>query len=185
MLYTKKGDDGKTSAFACDQRFSKSSAIAEALGSLDETNSFLGVIKSKINQGQTLNLQKGLTLISIIQEMQENLFIIQAEVAGAEKIIGEEKIREAEDLIAGIEKEIPPITSFIISGVSLESAELDFVRTLARKAERRVVAVAEEGLVKVSLNTLAYLNRLSSLLFALARLSAHKSGINEQSPSYE
>ena len=45
MLYTKKGDDGKTSAYHCDQRFSKSSAIAEALGSLDETNSFLGIVK--------------------------------------------------------------------------------------------------------------------------------------------
>ena len=133
--------------------------------------------------------------MDIIQEMQENLFIIQAEIAGAEKIIGEEKIREAEDLIAGIEKEIPPITSFIIPGVSIESAELDFARTLVRQAERRVVAVAEEshsaeasrdkGWPKISSNTLAYLNRLSSLLYALARLSAHKSGIIEGSPSYE
>jgi cob(I)alamin adenosyltransferase len=186
MLYTKKGDDGKTSAYHCDQRFSKSSAVAEALGSLDETNSFLGIVKAKL-------AERNITLFSvgperaadIIQEMQENLFIIQAEVAGAPKIVGEEKIREAEDLIAGIEKEIPPITSFSIPGACIESAELDFARTLARKTERRVVAVVEEGLVKVSLNTLAYLNRLSSLLFALARLSAHKSGIQENSPSYK
>jgi cob(I)alamin adenosyltransferase len=182
MLYTRKGDDGKTSAYHCDQRFSKSSAIAEALGSLDELNSFLGVIKAKSQPSIANSLHK----------MQENLFIIQAEVAcldarraGAEKTIGEEKIREAEDLIAGIEKEIPPITSFIVSGVSIESAELDFARTLVRRAERRVVGVLDEGLVKVSAHTLAYLNRLSSLLFALARLSAHKSGINESAPSYE
>jgi cob(I)alamin adenosyltransferase len=197
MLYTRKGDDGKTSAYHCDQRFSKSSAIAEALGSLDETNSFLGIVKAKL-------AERNITLYSvgperaadIIQEMQENLFIIQAEVAGAlarmtdirsggDKTVGEEKIREAEDLIAGIEKEIPPITSFIIPGVSTESAELDFARTLVRQAERRVVAVSEEGLAKVSANTLAYLNRLSSLLFALARLSAYKSGIEENSPSYK
>lgn len=196
MLYTKKGDDGKTSAYHCDQRFSKSSVIAEALGALDETNSFLGIVKAKL-------AERNITLYSvgperaadIIQEMQENLFIIQAEVAGAparmtdirsggDKTVGGEKIREAEDLIAGIEKEIPPINSFIIPGVSIESAELDFARTLVRQTERRVVAVSEEGLVKISADTLAYLNRLSSLLFALARLSAHKSGINEQSPSY-
>jgi cob(I)alamin adenosyltransferase len=186
MLYTRKGDDGKTSAYHCDQRFSKSSAIAEALGSLDETNSFLGIVKAKL-------AERNITLYSvgperaadIIQEMQENLFIIQAEVAGADKTVGEEKIREAEDLIAGIEKEIPPITSFVIPGVSIESAELDFARTLVRQAERRAVAVSEEGLAKVSANSFAYLNRLSSLLFALARLSAYKSGIQENSPSYK
>jgi cob(I)alamin adenosyltransferase len=186
MLYTKKGDQGKTSIFGCDQKLSKSSIIAEALGSLDEANSFLGIVKAKL-------AERNITLFSvgperaadIIQEMQENLFIAQAEVAGAEKMVDEEKIKEAEDLINAIEKEIPPINSFIISGVSIESAELDFARTLVRQAERRVVAVSEEGLVKISAHTFAYLNRLSSLLFALARLSAYKSGINEQSPSYK
>ena len=186
MLYTGKGDNGTTKIFGCDQRISKSSAVTEALGTLDETNSFLGIVKAKL-------AERNITLFSvgperagdIIQEMQENLFIIQAEVAGADKHIGEEKIREAEDLVLGIEKEIPTVTTFLISGVSIESAELDFARTLARQAERRVVAVAEEGLVKISVETLAYLNRLSSLLYALARLSAHKSGIQENSPSYK
>ena len=186
MLYTRKGDNGTTKTFGCDQRISKSSAVTEALGALDETNSFLGIVKVKL-------AERNITLFSvgperatdIIQEMQENLFIIQAEVAGADKRIGEEKIREAEDLIAGIEKEIPPITSFLISGVSIESAELDFARTLARRAERRVVQVAEEGLAIISAETLSYLNRLSSLLYALARLSAHKSGIKESAPDYK
>ncbi len=176
MLYTGKGDKGKTKIFACDQRLSKSSAIAEALGTLDEINSYLGIVKVKISDQP---------VISIIQEIQENLFIIQAGIAGADKNIGEEKIREVEDLIAGIEKEIPPINSFLISGVCIESAELDFARTLVRRAERRVVAVVEEGMIKISTYAIAYLNRLSSLLYALARLSAHKSGINEQSPSYK
>jgi cob(I)alamin adenosyltransferase len=62
MLYTKKGDDGKTSLFHCDQRLSKSSAVAEALGSLDETNSFLGIVKAKCHQGESLALE-GLSLI--------------------------------------------------------------------------------------------------------------------------
>lgn len=186
MLYTRKGDNGQTKIFHCKQSLSKSSIIAEALGALDEADSFLGIVKAKL-------AERNITLFSvgqeraadIIQEMQENLFIIQAEVAGAEKKVGGEKIREVEDLIAGIEKEIPPITSFVIPGVSIESAEIDFARTLVRKAERRVVAVNLEGFIKVSDNTLAYLNRLSSLLFALARLSAHKSGINESAPTYK
>ncbi len=205
MLYTRKGDDGKTSAYQCDQRISKSSAIAEALGTLDEANSFLGIVKAKL-------AERNITLFSvgsekaadIIQEMQENLFIIQAELAcppsegsrlvgaparpseaGGGKTIEEEKIKEVEDLIANVEKEIPPITSFIIPGVSLESAELDFARTLIRRAERRVVAVSEEGIIKISTYAMTYLNRLSSLLYALARHSAHKSGIKEQSPSYK
>jgi len=186
MLYTRKGDNGQTKIFHCNQSLSKSSIVAEALGSLDETNSFLGIVKAKL-------AERNITLFSvgperaadIIQEMQENLFIIQAEVAGAPKTVGEEKIKEVEDLIASIEKEIPPVTSFVIPGVSIESAEIDFARTLVRKVERRVVAVSEEGLAKVSANSFAYLNRLSSLLFALARLSAHKSGIQENSPSYK
>lgn len=179
MLYTKKGDDGKTGLFHCDQRMSKSSAVAEALGSLDELCSFLGVIKAQINQGLTM-----IDLQSIIHGIQENLFIIQAEVAGAGKVISEEKIKEVGNLISEIEKEIPPITSFTIPGACLESAELDFARTLARKTERRVVAVLEENLVKISPETLAYLNRLSSLLYALARQTAYKSGVREDHPSY-
>jgi cob(I)alamin adenosyltransferase len=186
MLYTGKGDNGQTKIFHCKQSLSKSSIIAEALGSLDEANSFLGIVKAKLAEiNFTLYSVGPERAADIIQEMQENLFIIQAEVAGAPKTVGEEKIREVEDLIAGIEKEIPPITSFVIPGVSIESAEIDFARTLVRKVERRVVAVNLEGFIKVSDNTLAYLNRLSSLLFALARLSAYKSGINESAPTYE
>jgi cob(I)alamin adenosyltransferase len=186
MLYTRKGDNGTTKIFGCDQRLSKSSAIAEALGVLDETNSFLGIVRAKLAERNiTLYVSGTEHAGDLVQDMQENLFTIQAEVAGADKMIGGEKIKEVEDLIASIEKEIPSVTTFIIPGASIESAELDFARTMVRQAERRVVAVAEESMVKISPNTLAYLNRLSSLLYALARLSAYKSGINESAPSYK
>jgi cob(I)alamin adenosyltransferase len=185
MLYTKKGDDGKTKIFGCDQRLSKSSAIAEALGTLDEINSFLGIIKSRGNQGQALSLQKGPTLISLVQEIQENLFTIQAEVAGADKKLGENKVSEMENLIGEIEKELPPIKNFLISGSTEMSALFDFARTLSRRAERRVVAVSEENLVKIDKEALAYLNRLSSLLFALARFFSKEAGVKEDSPKYK
>ncbi len=176
MFYTKNGDNGKTKIFGCDQKLSKSSAVAEALGSLDEANSFLGVVKSK---------SKNSELKKIVHKIQENLFIIQANVSGAKNKITEKEISEMEKKIDAIEKEIPPIHNFIISGATEESALLDYARTLARKSERRVVAVSDEGKEKIDPKTLSYLNRLSSFLFALARHSAYKSGINEGSPKYK
>ena len=175
MLYTKKGDDGKTQTFGCDQRLSKSSAVAEALGCLDEINSFLGVVKCEVEEKDK----------KIIHKVQENLFIIQAEVGGANKKIAKRKISEMEKNIDQIDKELPLIKTFFISGATELSAKLDFTRTLARRAERRVVAVSDEKKVKIHHNTLSYLNRLSSLLYALARQSAHKSGIKESAPSYK
>ncbi len=166
------------------QRFSKSSIIAEALGSLDELNSFLGIVKSRCNQGQTFLQIQGLTLISVVHEIQENIFIIQAQVAGVDKKISEEKVKEVEKIIDGIEKEIPKIKSFIIPGANEISAMFDFARTLARKTERRVVAVSEENIIKIDSNTLKYLNRLSSLLYVLARFSALEKGEKESNPTY-
>jgi len=185
MLYTKNGDDGKTTIFGCNQRLSKSSAVAEALGVLDEVNSYLGIIKGTIlSNNKIQNVDPVSVSSDLVHQIQENLFIIQAEIAGAPKNIGEEKVKELETLIAKIEKEIPPIKFFIISGATEMSAMFDFARTLARRAERRVVEVKEEGLVKIGDETLAYLNRLSSTLFAMSRQSAHESGINESNPNY-
>ena len=176
MLYTRKGDDGTTSTFGCNQRLSKSSAIAEALGTLDEVNSFLGVIKTHKDAPSSL--------AETMNNVQHNLFIVQAEVAGSDKHITEEKVRELEAIINGIEKELPPIKNFFVSGGTELAALLDFSRTLARRAERRVVEVHEEKLRVIHKDTLAYLNRLSSLLYALARISNHKAGIAEQVPHY-
>lgn len=182
-LFTGKGDNGTTKTFGCDQRISKSSAIAEALGTLDEVNSFLGLVKV---ESETLGYMYDTKKFSlIVHAIQENLFTIQAELAGADKKIGEEKVKEAEGIINGIEKLLPPITTFFISGGTKIASLFDVSRTLARRAERRVVGVHDEGLRPVGENTLAYLNRLSSLLYALARLSNHISGINESAPSYK
>lgn len=176
MLYTGKGDGGTTQTFGCcDQRISKSSAITEALGALDETNSFLGVVK--------VNTQEE-TLATTLSGVQQNLFIVQAEIAGANKHIAPEKVREIEDIINAIEAELPPIKTFFVPGGTELAALLDFARTLARRAERRVVHADEEGKITIGKDTLAYLNRLSSLLYALARQVNHKSGITEEPPAY-
>ena len=184
MLYTGKGDDGTTKTFGCDQRISKSSAIAEALGSLDEINSFLGLCKIK-SEKEKLLLPEGVISSDVILNIQKNLFIIQAEVAGSEMSITEDKIKDIEKIINDIEKELPPIKSFFISGGTKLAVLFDISRTIARRAERRVVEVSNEGKTKVSDSSKAYLNRLSSLLYALARFSNHKFGVKEESPDYE
>ena len=185
MLYTRKGDTGTTKTFSCDQRVSKSSSIAEALGSLDEINSFLGLIKVKAGS-LSLNLPLAkIGVYEIIGRIQQDLFIAQAELAGAPKTIAREKVLWLEEIIDGIEKTLPPIKTFFVSG-GVELATLsDIARTIARRAERRVVGVIDEGKVKISKETLAYLNRLSSVLYALARSFNHLAGVTEETPKYK
>ncbi len=183
MLYTRKGDNGTTKTFGCDQRISKSSIIAEALGSLDEINSFLGLCKVKARKEKLL-IGK-VEVNQIVHDIQKNLFIVQAELAGASMSIDEEKLKEIEDIVDTIEKELPPIKSFFISGGTELASLFDIARTISRRAERRVIAVADEGKVEIKPSTKAYLNRLSSVLYALARLSNFRAGITEESPDYK
>ena len=183
MLYTRKGDQGDTSIFGCNQRVSKSSAIAEALGSMDEINSFLGICKIKSAEKNLKLCDKNIS--DIVHDIQQTLFIIQAELAGADKKVAEEKVLEIEGLIGEIEKLLPPIKSFFISGGTELGATFDVARTIARRAERRVVQMIEEGTRPVGPNTKKYMNCLSSILYALARLMNHLGGINEVPPSYK
>jgi len=183
MLYTRKGDSGTTGTFGCNQRMSKNSAQAEALGALDEANSFLGLVKV-CSMGKDFALCEK-KFPEIVYMIQQNLFIVQAELAGTSMTISEEKVKELELMTDTAEKEMPPIRTFFISGGTELAALFDVSRTLIRRAERRVVAVHEEGKVVVGGQTLAYLNRLSSLLYALARLSNHKCGITESAPQYK
>jgi cob(I)alamin adenosyltransferase len=210
-LYTGKGDGGTTKTFGCDQRISKSSEVAEALGSLDEINSFLGLIKIKAGElkrdannssnkegGNILILGKGFN--EIIEGVQQNLFIIQAEVAGSDMTISESKLRECEEYVDEAERLLPPIKTFFVSGGTELAVLCDISRTIVRRAERRVVAIVDTQRVTLSQEassenhssassvgpwTLAYLNRLSSLFYVMARLANHFMGISEGAPSYK
>ncbi|MEK7635749.1 MAG: cob(I)yrinic acid a,c-diamide adenosyltransferase [Patescibacteria group bacterium] len=180
MFYTRKGDKGDTGSFGCCDRFSKNSAFAESLGSIDEINSLLGVCKVK---SADFNFKiNNLVVSEIIVKIQENLFIIQANIAGADKKINQENIKFIEEITDAIEKELPLIKSFFISGGSELSALLDYSRSVSRRAERRVVGLAETK--KIDDEILAYLNRLSSLLYALARFVNFRLKIKEKSPKY-
>src|SRR3989344_2664942 len=110
MLYTRKGDTGSTRTFGTKDRMSKSSIRAEALGALDEVNSFLGLCKVRAAASDFSIADK--TFEEIVHWIQSNLFIVQAELAGADKKIHEDKVKEIERIVDIAEKELPPITSF-------------------------------------------------------------------------
>lgn len=187
ILYTGFGDNGTTTLFNCKQgRVSKSANIIEALGSVDELNAYLGIVKIYALQEQIkLKISgKNILFSDLIEEMQQTLFIIQAELAGFEMTVSKKNLIRIEKIINTIGDILPPITSFTVSGGSILSAKLDYGRTLVRRAERRIIAVTEENIRKIGLVTLSYLNRLSSVLFAMSRYANFVFAIPEDHPKY-
>lgn len=188
ILYTGLGDQGTTTLFHCDQgRISKSADIIEALGALDELNAYLGIVKvyaSNEHMGMMLNPKKKILFSDILNDIQETLFIIQAEVAGSDMAVDKKDLTKIEGIISYISDSLPPITSFTISGGSILSAELDFSRTLARRCERRIISVLDGGGKEMGYVTIAYLNRLSSVLFAMSRYANYALSISEEHPKY-
>ncbi len=197
MLYTRKGDDGKTRLFGTKRRVSKLSCDIEALGALDELGAALGICYALTKEyAPVKKLRESrigkYTLPQVLSELLQHLFVIQAEIAGADKTIIKTQVDFLEEITDTVEKIIPPIRSFTLPGATILSAHLDRARTLARRAERRVLALRSfsgvgRGLPQKrmpSADTLHYLNRLSSVLFALARFAAFKAGEKEEKPHY-
>jgi cob(I)alamin adenosyltransferase len=188
-LYTGKGDGGTTKTFdGGPGRISKASELPEALGTLDELNSFVGLCKvhsQKVLDPECKIGKRIYKTSEILDDIQQTLFIVQAELAGAPKKVGKAKVTQVELLVNTMEKLMPPITTFSVAGGTELSALLDVARTISRRAERRIIGVAELGLRKVSPNTRAYANRLSSLLFALARYANTYAGLPREIPNYK
>lgn len=187
IMFTGKGDNGTTTLFDCKQgRISKSAILIEALGSVDELNAYLGTVKvySDIDKLALKQGSKNILYSNIIENIQQNLFIIQAELGGSKMSVDKKELIKIEKIINQIGKVLPPITSFTISGGSIISSGLDFARTLARKSERRIISVIDEGSRIISPATISYLNRLSSILFALSRYANYVFSIQENHPNY-
>jgi len=183
MLYTRKGDMGTTKTFHCDQRVTKGSLLADALGTVDELNVWLGFTKAKLVNANIS--YKDTKLSKIINDIQQTLFIIQAELAGAEgKTVTKEQVSSLENIIDGIEKELPEISSFFVPGATELSAICEYGRVVSRRAEREVIKAVDDKQTHVSEETKAYLNRLSSILYAFTRFINHVSDINEEAPHY-
>ncbi|OGI88600.1 ATP:cob(I)alamin adenosyltransferase [Candidatus Nomurabacteria bacterium RIFCSPLOWO2_01_FULL_41_21] len=180
MLYTKKGDGGTTKLFDSSkgERISKTASIFEALGTIDELNSALGYAKSLAQENEKF-------IAGNLEKIQGKLFIIQAEIAGADKYLKKEDVAFLEDLIAQIELSLSEINSFIIPGGTPLGAFLDFTRAIGRRAERKTLSLKEKGEREIKNESLIFLNRLSSALYALARLANKNGNITEYGPKYE
>ena len=181
-LYTGKGDKGTTKLFntPSGERLSKSGVKFEALGTVDELNTVVGWCRVACS----IDWLVGHVRVSqILLDVQHHLFTVQAELALAGKSIPKKNIKEMEKLIAHIEEELPEIKTFFVPGGSELSSRLDIARAVSRRAERRVVEVHETG-EKLSEHTLTYMNRLSSLLYALVRLVNHRTATDEVPPEY-
>ena len=177
LFYTGKGDEGLS--HVGKKKYSKDSLILETLGDLDELNSFLGLVRSTV---QNKKLTAGL------EAVQQHLFIIQAQVAVVmfpkfrSPQLKKEKVKWLEREIDVIEKKIKPERGFIIAGATVTSAWLDVARAIARRAERTVTTFHRT--YPLSREIISYLNRLSSYLYALARMESVSRKIREQKPRY-
>ena len=179
-IFTGKGDDGTTSLFGSNERISKASCQTRALGALDEINTLIGVCKAK-----SRNFACGLgesSLADILEDVQQDLFVIQAVVAGSPKSLGADRVKRIEDIIVKIERELPPMKTFFLSGGTELSSLLDYARAVARRVER--VFVGCPKVERTSGEIIRYLNRLSSLLYILTRFINRKQGVQETTPSY-
>lgn len=165
-IYTKKGDVGQTRVFSSRDLIPKNSTRIAAIGAIDEFNSFLGIIISEDF------LSKDLV------QIQKNLFVIGAILAGAPLRFSKSKTSKLERQIDRIEGSLPVLKNFILPGGAPSASKLFFARGLARRAERAVVALNAKEKLKPEI--LVYINRLSDYLFMLAREVNFKMGNKEQ-----
>lgn len=172
-IYTKKGDKGTTSLFG-GTKVAKDDLRIHAYGTVDELNSVLGLTLTHSISG---------TGEHILQELQQQLFILGADLATPQskkaKIerIGTTEIESLEQWIDELDSKLSPLTSFILPGGSPAGANLHLARTICRRAERATVTLGKSE--TISEQTIIYLNRLSDLLFVMARFENQKAGIPE------
>lgn len=174
-IYTKTGDEGKTSLFR-GGRVSKDHDRIEAYGTVDELNSILGIVLTEIQNKEAKQ---------ILIKIQNDLFIVGSDLATVIEI--DEKndkkvIRTTKEMIEYLEKQIdyfdeklPPIKNFILPGGSKSAANLHHARTVCRRAERKVVRLMNS--VDISAKVMIYLNRLSDFLFVLSRFENFQANI--------
>ncbi|WP_240374169.1 cob(I)yrinic acid a,c-diamide adenosyltransferase [Bacillus piscicola] len=167
-IYTKKGDKGETGLFG-GSRIAKDSQKVSCYGTLDEANAALGIAYSLVEKHD---------IKETIRSIQKKLFALGAELASDDKgkeildnMINGSDIGYMEGIIDGIEKKLGKLYDFIIPGDTPASASLHFARSITRRAERMIVSYSKEAEVRPVV--VQYVNRLSDLLFMLARAEAH------------
>lgn len=174
-IYTKTGDNGETSLFD-NTRVSKADARVDAYGEVDELNACLGAARAA-----GVDEEIG----ALIESLQKDLFALGARLADpsariaprVEKaVIDSADIERLEQTIDQLEATLPRLRRFILPGGGAAGAALHFARTVCRRAERRTVALGGGAVDPI---LIVYMNRLSDLLFVMARVVNHRSGIAE------
>lgn len=160
-IYTKQGDKGTSAVYTNTViRVDKDDALLECYGTLDELNSYIGLLASQFDT------QNNLSTVNFLQTLQKDIFAIGFALSDSDKL-SSDAIAKLESKIDEMQQDLPPQTSFILPGGSEVAAHTHIARTLARRAERNLVAVAKQH--EVNDIALAYINRLSDYLFVLAR----------------
>ena len=176
-IYTKTGDTGDTGLFG-GGRVGKDHPRVEAYGDIDELNAVLGMARA---------VEMMPRIDEVLVPVQRDLFAIGALLATpnrdkmreqlAKARVDDERIAQLERAIDACDAELEPLRAFILPGGTPKAAALHVARTVCRRAERRVVALQEEA--ELPPLVVIYLNRLSDLLFVLARLANRRAGAGE------
>ena len=170
-IYTRFGDNGKTSLFGGDV-VEKSSLRVCAYGEIDELNASIGIISSEI---QNKEIEEKL------EKIQNDLFTIGSELASRKETttkINPKRTKEMEEEIDKMDKELEPLKNFILTGGNKVAALIHLSRTICRRAERSVVRLSNEE--QIDSTIIIYLNRLSDLLCTMARYVNFKKGEKEK-----
>jgi len=180
-FYTGAGDSGHSGLIG-GNRLPKSSDIFEAIGSVDELNSAIGVSITNSTDDH---------LADMLQNVQNKLFIIGAELASnahgsakPAKAIGAESVKELENGIEELSGTLPELKKFVLPGGSVSGSYLHLSRSICRRAERAVIRANGEANAAADAEAVRYLNRLSSFLFVAALYINKKEGVEEQNPTY-
>lgn len=180
-VYTRTGDQGQT-ALVGGKRVAKDTPRIEAYGTLDELNSVLGIARA-FNLDLAPSQARD-EVEAILRRLQNELFDLGSELATPPEAayegmfrVNEEHVKALEKRIDQLQRDLEPLKSFVLPGGGKVSAFLHLARTVCRRAERLVLRLSREE--KVGPWPLRYLNRLSDLLFVLARWSAKQAGESE------
>jgi cob(I)alamin adenosyltransferase len=174
-IYTKTGDAGDTSLFD-NTRVSKADARVDAYGEVDELNACLGAVRAAGVDSD---------IAATLEAIQRDLFAAGARLADpssriagrvSKAAVGVTDIERLEHTIDRLEAEVPPLRRFILPGGTAAGAMLHVARTVCRRAERRVVGI---GTATAEPSVVIYLNRLSDLLFVMARAVNHRARVPE------
>jgi cob(I)alamin adenosyltransferase len=172
-IYTKTGDQGMTGLLG-QGRVPKDDVRIEAYGTVDELNAVLGLVR-------TQGLDSGADMLAA--QLQNDLFVVGSALADPSPTgpfhhaITAEHVARLETQIDALETELMPLTQFILPGGTLAAAHFHLARTVCRRAERLVVRLSREPGEDASGSLIIYLNRLSDLLFVLARVINHRAGV--------